>query len=914
MSLAPGTRLGPYEIGALIGAGGMGEVYRATDTNLKRAVAIKVLPEALVADNERLARFQREAEVLASLNHPHIAQIHGLEKSTDRVGLVMELVDGPTLADLIARRGGSSDPPVPIGEALSIAQQIAQALEAAHEQGIIHRDLKPANVKVRDDGTVKVLDFGLAKVAEPAVATSSTVSLSPTITTPAMTQVGLILGTAAYMSPEQAKGRAADKRSDVWAFGCVLYEMLTGRRAFDGEDMVDTLGAVTRLDPDWTLLPSKTPQIVQMLVRRCLEKDRAKRIANMSAVLFVMRELPALIAAPSTVSHAPPLWKRALPMAIGAVLVATAAGALAWMLEPAPPLQVVRSRFLLPDVSSPTPQQFTATSFQLVAISPDGTQIAYVANSRIWVKQLSELDARPITEGSNLALGRASPLFSPDGRSVAYFENGTLKKSAISGGAAITLTRSDAIFGMSWDKDGIVYGLGTGGIMQVSSNGGTAQQLVRVTNGEVAVYPQMLPGGRAVLFTLATGASGPELWDKARIVAQDLESGARTVLVEGGSHGRYVRTGHLVYALGGVLFAVPFDLGRMKSTGGAVPVVEGVRRSVGATSGTGAAQYSVSDTGTLAFVPGPSSVSQAAQEILRFDRKGVTEKLKLPPRAVTSIRVSPDGRQLAFGVEDAREANIWLYDMGGNAAPRRLTFGGMNRFPVWSADSGSVLFQSDREGDLGIFRQRADGTGTAERLTKAESGVAHIPESWSRREDRFSFSVMQGGRQASLWTFSMKDKMAARFGDAQSTSPFNSAFSPDGRWIAYTLRGEGANIFVEPFPATGAKHQITTENGHHPVWVADGKGLSYRVGANQQVLVTIETTSGFTVGNPQPALPAGLPIITSTGSGSYDITPDGSAFLSVGPASGPASAPVPAEAIDIVLNWFDELKRLAPVR
>jgi serine/threonine-protein kinase len=926
VALAPGTRLGPYEIGALIGAGGMGEVYRATDTNLKRAVAIKVLPDALVADAERLARFQREAEVLASLNHPHIAQIHGLEKGADRIGLVMELVEGPTLADLILRRAGSSDPPLPISDALTIAQQIAQALEAAHEQGIIHRDLKPANVKVREDGTVKVLDFGLAKMVGPpeggpyvhggpyaqdvGAGFSRPMTLSPTITTPAMTQVGLILGTAAYMSPEQAKGRPADKRSDVWAFGCVLYEMLTSRRAFDGEDIVDTLGAVARLDPDWTLLPTTTPSIVRALLRKCLEKDRSKRIANMSAVLFAMRDLPSLAESPPRVEHAQPLWKRALPIAIGAVLVAAAAGALAWTLKPAPPQQVTRSRFLLPDAT------FFAANFRhLVAMSPDGTQMVYVANRRLHVRPLSELDARAIqgTEATNLTLQATAPVFSPDSRSIAYWENGTIKRIAVSGGAPVPLTQSDAVLGMSWGEDGIVYGLDTGGIMRVLASGGPAEQLVRVEKSETAAYPQILPGGRAVLFTLAAaGQGGQERWDRARIVAQDLESGMRTVLVEGGSHGRYVPTGHLLYALGPSLFAVPFDPGRMQVTGGAVPVVHGVRRSLGVTTGTGMAQYGVSNTGTLMFVPGPTSLSLSEHEIVRFDRKGGTEKLKLPPRAFGSIRTSPDGQRLAFDVDDGKEANVWIYDMAGNTAPFRLTYGGSNRHPIWSADGVFVVFQSNREGDFGIYRQRADGSATAERLTKADKGVAHIPESWRPRDDRFSFSVVQG-RDASLWTFSIQEKMASRFGDAQSMAPFNSVFSLDGRWVAYTLRGQGANIWVEPFPATGAKRQITTENGHHPMWLPDGR-LSYRVSTGDQVAMTVDTGAGFVVGNPEPALTRGLPGIATTGPGSYDITRDGSAFLAVSPASDEQPTAVEFQEIHIVINWFEELKRLAPAK
>jgi serine/threonine-protein kinase len=903
VSLTPGALLGPYEIAALIGEGGMGKVWRAHHTALKRDDALKVLPDAFASDPERLARFRREAQILASLNHPNIAHVYGLEQSDGVQALVMELVEGPTLADRIAQG------PIPVDDALPIARQIADALEAAHEQGIIHRDLKPANVKVRDDDTVKVLDFGLAKVAEPTATASSTHSLSPTITTPAMTQAGIILGTAAYMSPEQAKGRAADKRSDVWAFGCVLYEMLTGRRAFDGEDTVDTLGAVARLEPDWTLLPATTPPIIRTLLRRCLEKDRAKRIANMSTLLFVMRESPALTDTAAPASHARPLWKRALPVGIAAVLAAAAAGMVAWTLKPAPSLQVARSRFVLPD-APPNRQQFSTAAFPMVAISPNGTQVAYVANTRLFVRPLAELDGRPITEPSSFTYPPNAPVFSPDGRSVAYWEGGALRKIAVSGGSPFTLTKTDIVFGVDWSEDAVVYGQGAGGIMRVSASGGTPEQLVRVEKNEMALYPQMLPGRRAVLFTLGTGLGGLEQWDMARIVVQDIESGARTVLVDGGSHGRYVPSGHIVYAVGGLLLAAPFDLESMRVTDGAVPVVDGVRRSVGLNTGTGAAHYSFSDTGTLVFVPGPASLSLGTQEITRFDRKGTTEKLRQPPRGYGSIRISPDGRRLAYDIDDGKEANVWVYDLTQNAAPRRLTFGGSNRFPIWSADGKSIVFQSDRDGDRGIFWQRTDGTGRAERLTTPEKDVAHIPESWSPRDERFSYSVVRGS-EVSLWTFSMKDKTAARFGDARSAAPFNSEFSADGRWVAYTLRGQGVNVYVEPFPATGAQHQITTENGHHPVWLADGGGLSYRVSAGQQTVVTIATTPGFSVGNAKPALQGDLPITAGTGPRTYDMTGDGSAFLAVTPATYSQTG-IEAQEIHIVVNWFEELKRLVP--
>jgi serine/threonine protein kinase len=906
LALAPGTRLGVYEVTAPIGEGGMGHVYRGTDTTLGRQVAIKILPDAFASDPERLARFEREAKTLASLNHPHIAAIYGFEKSGGMHALVMELVEGDDLSQRIARGA------LPIDEALPIAKQIAEALEAAHQQGVIHRDLKPANIKVRPDGTVKVLDFGLAKAMEPASGSSASMSLSPTITTPAMTQVGMILGTAAYMAPEQARGKTVDTRADIWAFGCVLYEMLTGKRAFDGEDIVDVLGAVAHLDPDWTAIPGATPPVVHRLVRRCLEKDRKRRMADISTAVFLIEELreelPVDPARRLVASR--PLWMRTLLALVAAGVVAAIAGAVAWAIKPSALPLVTRSRFVLPDG-----QQFTTDS-QAVAISLDGTQIVYVANQRLFLRSLSELEARPIQGTDNPGIifnGVSSPVFSPDGRSIAYWDQGTIKRIAIGGGTAVTLCQSDGLWGMSWSADEIVYGAGPRGIMRVSANGGMPEQIVRVESTELAASPQMLPGNRAVLFTLAAGATrgaGTEQWDTARIVVQTLGSGERKTVVESGSHARYLSTGHIVYVVGGVLFAAPFDERRLQVSGRAVPVVDGIRRGV---FGSTSAHYSVSGSGSLVFVPGPAPASVALREIVRMNRKGGVEQVPLPPNVYSSLRVSPDGRELAFGTDDGKEAIVWIYDLSRTSAPRRLTFGGGNRFPIWSGDGQRVVFQSDREGDPGLYWQRADGTGTAERLTTPDKGTAHIPESWSARDQGFSFSAV-AGPSVSLWTFSMSEKKAMPFGDVRSTAPFNSEFSPDARWLAYTLRtGNLANVYVEPSPATGAKYQITTGNGHHPVWLPDGNGLSYRVSGNQQVVVSINTKTSFSIGNPVPVIAGGLPTVLSIGSRSYDITPDGAAFLTVTTASGSQRSSETRE-IQIVLNWQEELKRLVPTK
>jgi serine/threonine-protein kinase len=466
---------------------------------------------------------------------------------------------------------------------------------------------------------------------------------------------------------------------------------------------------------------------------------------------------------------------------------------------------------------------------------------------------------------------------------------------------------------MSWSGDHVVFGQGAGGVVRVSANGGMPEQIVKVDSDELASEPQLLPGDRAVLFTLAS-AQVPVVqtrWDTARVVVQDLQSGQRTTIVEAGSHGRYLPTGHIVYAVGATLFAVPFDLERLTKTGGAVPVVEGVRRSA-STIGSGSAYYNFSSTGALVFVPGQISGSAGQRTILSVDRKGLTETLPLPQNAYTAVRISPDGRQLAFDTDDGKDANVWIYDLAAGSPPRRLTFTGKNRFPIWSSDSRRVVFQSDRDGDLGLFWQLADGTGPAERLTKTEKGTSHIAESWSPAGDRFSFSEIASSG-VSLWTFSLGDRTPARFSEVRSTSPFNSEFSPDGRWLAYTLRTTAtANIYLASFPA-GAQYQITTANGHHPVWLP-GEGLSFRVGANEQVVVRITSTPSFSASNPVTVVTGGLPLMELGVVRSYDVTRDGRRFLSVAPATVARAGALPTQEIEIVLNWFAQVRRQAPAK
>ena len=575
MTLSPGTTLGPYTVTAQIGAGGMGEVYRARDTKLDRDVALKVLPEAFTSDPDRLARFEREAKVLASLNHPNIGHIYGLEEAEGTKALVLELVEGPTLADRIA------EGPIPIDEALPIAKQIAEALEAAHEQGIIHRDLKPANVKVKADGTVKVLDFGLAKAFQPE-ASGTSASMSPTISlTAAATQMGMVIGTAAYMSPEQAKGKPVSRQADVWAFGVVVFEMLSGTRPFVGDDASETLARVIDREPDWAALPGSVPPVLAGVVHRCLQKNAKQRIRDIGDVILAMDgAFEASVPAPSesTVGTGTlRLWQRPLP-AIGLVSAAAAIAALAaWSLTRPAPVQLARFAIPLAD-----DQRFDRGTRPLVAISPDGTRVVYAANDALWLRSVDELQAVAIA-GTENARG---PFFSHDSQSIGFWADGQLRRLPVSGGAPVTITDaappelqivSLEIDGASWGADNmIVYGHGAG-IVRVSAAGGTGEVVLAIEEPEAVHGPQMLPGGEWVLYTLRS--DGPGTWNTADVVAQSLTTGERRVLV-GGRDGRYVSTGHLVYALDNTIFAVPLDTSPPEVTGGPVPLVVQFRKGV----------------------------------------------------------------------------------------------------------------------------------------------------------------------------------------------------------------------------------------------------------------------------------------------------------------------------------------------
>jgi serine/threonine-protein kinase len=907
MALASGTRLGSYEITHVLGAGGMGEVYRARDGKLGRSVAIKVILETFGSQPDRVARFQREAKVLASINHPNIAALYGMEESNGQHFLVMELVEGETLADRLQRG------PIPIEEALRVALQIAEALEAAHDKNITHRDLKPANIKITPDDKVKVLDFGLAKATESDRGVASDAANSPTLSIMA-TNAGIILGTAAYMSPEQAKGFSADHRSDVFSFGVVFYEMLTGRRPFQGETAPDVLASVLVREPEMQLLPADLNPRIPELLRRCLEKNPKRR---WQAIGDLRAEIEALAAFPraSSFHHAdaappPPLWRRAMPIALASVVTGVIAAAAAWHLKPVPPRELTRFVVALPDS-----QRFTGVTRRPIDVSPDGRHLVYAANGQLFLRSMSGLTNDPI-KGTETHQNAVGPVFSPDGRHIAFYAaaDQTLKRIAIGGGAAATVCPIlDYPIAVTWVDDSILFSQGDA-VMRVSAEGGQPEKLVSVDEKVRVQSVQVLPGGETVLLTMAdsTGSAWDQ-WSHARIVAHSLRSGQRKTLIATGSNGWYLPTGHLTYVVGGTLHAVAFDVGRLEVTGTPAPIVEGLRRSSLASSGI--AWLGVSNSGTLVYVPGPSNISAGQLNIGVVDRNGTVTPLRTPPAPYEYPRVSLDGTRIAVGTDDGKEAVVLIYDLSRSSALQRFTFGGRNRFPVWTSDSKRIVFQSDREGDLGIFWQAADGTSVAERLTTAPAGESHIPESWQPRGEVLLFSVAKGS-EYSLWMYSVRDRKPMAFGGVQSSTPIDATFSPDGKWVAYTSGSSriSSTIYVQPFPATGAMYQLVPEGRgvpHHPLWSPDGKELIFNARAGFVDTVSVSTSPMFAFGNR-----ASVPRRVGTGPPgvrrAYDMMPDGRIVGLTTPGdveSGPGF-----QQINVVLNWFDELKARVPGR
>jgi serine/threonine protein kinase len=924
-----GTRLAHYDITSHLGTGGMGEVYQATDSKLGRSVAIKLLPEAFSRDIDRVARFEREAKLLASLNHPNIAAIYGLEQSGDTRFLVLELVEGDTLAGKLQRGA------IPADEALKLALQIAQALEAAHDKGVIHRDIKPANIKVTPDGKVKVLDFGLAKAFAPDERNVS-LSNSPTIGTPSMesmaaTQMGVILGTASYMSPEQASGQAVDKRADIWSFGVVLFEMLTGRPMFRGKTVSHVLADVLRAEPDWNCLPANLHPRVRLLLERCLEKEARDRYHDIADARVdierVLADPQGVLVQPAAHAASAPRTARfrsVLPWVAATVIIA---GALGWFLRPVPkrePALVVRFPFTLPEST-----QFTMPNLSMIAISPDGTKVAYVANSQLYLRNLNESEGRPISGTNDGDLGPTMPVFSPDGQSLAYVHVVSLscpcivKRVPVSGGTPVKVFDAPAglttfEWGLAWPTPDTLVFASSGGILRIPANGGTPEALVKRGSGETFESPQILPGGKQVLFVRLPeepGGAGVLRWDAAEIVIQSIGGNDRSVVWKGGSHARYLPTGHVVYAQGNTLFALAVDLPSRKVTGGPVPILEGVRRSSNGFSD--AAQYAVSDSGTLVAIPG-AGASQAAKGVLALlDRNGVTTALNARPAQYRSPRFSPDGKQLAVEIiGDDGTSSIWIYDVSGKSEIRRLTEAGKNSTrPVWTTDGKRVNFGSDRDGPWGIYEQSADGSTLAERLTTAKDKRKHYPESWSPDGKTLAFVELVSDSNWDLWTFSRDSGTSALLAGGDD-SQFGGVFSPDGKWLVYTDSHGAFGIHAQPFPPTGVNRQITQDGEAWPVWTAGGQ-IFFRLrvdgGApNQLRSLDVTSSDGFTFRNPRSLqLPSALIYQNYRG---YDVTRNGEKFVIIIPEEKDKKASTPAAAprIDVVLNWFEELKQRLP--
>jgi serine/threonine-protein kinase len=804
--------------------------------------------------------------------------------------LAMELVDGESLAERLA----SSRSGLPVADAVAIATQIGDALQAAHDKGIIHRDLKPANIMLTGDDRVKVLDFGLAKMLdEDRLESASNAAMSPTLSLHA-TYAGVILGTAAYMSPEQARGKPADKRTDVWAFGCVLYEMLTARRAFEGEDATDTIAAVVRGEPNWGAMPTGLPADVVALLKGCLQKDRRQRFPDIAVPLYLLREgRETVVPAAQAPAVRPPLWRRAFPVVATAALASLLSGAaiLLWHRQRAetPPL-VTRFTLRLDEG-----QRFTNPGRSMVAISTDGSQIAYVANERLYLRRLSEFNAVVIPGTESLGGGVTNPAFSPDGRSIVFWAQGVIKRIPVAGGTAIPICEATNPLGLNWYGDALVFAQYPGGILRVSAKGGKPETLIGARTGEAFHNPQLLAGGENVLFTVAPGVT-PD-WDNADVVVQSLSSGDRKTVLTGVTDGRYLPTGHLVYASGGILYAMRFDPKRLSVTGEAQSVVAGVQRGpIRAT-----VHWTVSSTGTLIYVPGPAMDSLGQNDVATIDRDGRGRLLKLPPAPYESPRVSPDGTRLAIATDDRKQPAIWIYELSGKSALRQLTFGGRNRAPVWSRDGLRVTFQSDREGAPAIFWQPADGTGPAERLTTPSKDTAHFPQSWSADGKHLLFTEVKGGR-VSLWTLSLPDKQATPFAGIEDTA-VTAAFSPDGRWVAYQAAND---TFVQPFPATQAKYGLVT-SGIHPFWSADGKEL-FVVPRARLLAFRVTTEPSFTFSDAVDVPRGALVVRGSATQRNIDIMRDGKSFVGIVDANATDALIGVVPLIHVVEHWFDELK------
>jgi serine/threonine-protein kinase len=897
-----GQTISHYRIIEKLGQGGMGEVFLAHDSSLDRKVALKFLPDIFSGDPERLARFEREAKLLASLNHPMIAAIHGLEEAAGKRFLVMELVEGETLAQRIAKG------PLPVDETLDVCRQIAEGLEAAHEKGIIHRDLKPANIKITPEGKVKVLDFGLAKAFQGDVATADA-SKSPTITND-MTRPGVILGTAAYMAPEQAKGKAVDKRADIWAFGCILYECLTGKRPFEGETITETLAAILKGEPNWQILPAATPWRVKDLLHRCFQKDLKERLHDIAdGRIDISEALSQPLAGESQAARERGRRRIIGLWIISLLVVGAAASVVTRHLRVTQSTVVQKATILFPTGVHLTSDVLGRITRTELAFSLDGRYIVFSGSSdgsasstQLYLRALDRAEAVPIaaTEGAR------TPFFSPDGQWIAFFAQGKLKKIPLAGGIPVSICELAAPpMGATWSTDGrIIIGQYQQGLQIISADG----RLEEVTTLDPTTegghrLPYFLPGGKTVLFTVM-----PHNWGvHGRIEVLSLDSGHRKVLVQEGMDAKYVPTGHLVYLNQGTMLAVPFDAESLEIRGSALPILEGVAQAINDTSGllnSGAGQYAFSSSGALIYASGGIFPDQKGV-LCWLDRRGNVEPIKSAgKRPFLFPRISPDGQKVAYE-SPGSDWSIWVHDLVRGTSSR-LTGEGIPGGPIWTPDGNRITFESSNAGVRNLSWMPWDGSGSIERLTKA--AIEQFPACWIP-DGRLVFVAMSAGRHH-IWAFRSDTKQASPLVSNASYIEQWPDCSPDGRWVAYGADQTGRfEIYVTALQDPSSRIPISIEGGREPLWARNGNELFYwtRDGTNLMV-VDIDAKPAFHASRPR-VLMSTVSHSSSTVKRNYDISPDGQSFLIVQPEM---SKLAPCAQLSLVMNWFEELKHQAP--
>ena len=887
-----GQTISHYRIVEKIGQGGMGEVYLADDTTLDRKVALKFLPEAFTSDSERMARFEREAKLLASLNHPNIAGIYGLEQADGNRFLVLEYVEGETLQARMTKGA------LPLEDALLLCRQIAEGLEAAHEKGVIHRDLKPANVMITAEEKVKILDFGLAKALSDETQGIDS-SQSPTFTE-AMTRPGVILGTAAYMSPEQAKGKSVDKRADIWAFGSILYECLTGKKAFAGETVTETLAAVIKEEPDWNRLPSNLHPRISLLLERCLEKHSKDRYGAISDarvdIQKVLADPGGMFAQPDTAAQSQTRLRLVLPWFAAALgLGLLIAGVAVWMLKPLEPRLVVRLEYQLPEGQE--------LSQGALAVSPDSSLVAYSTPEGLYVRFLRDWTAKLLERTD----GALYPFFSPDSQWIGYFSesDGMLKKIDVNGGAPVPLCEASASGGYSWSSDNRIIQASGGQIRWISEEGGDWSLFFRKP-GLMLSFPQMLPDCESILFCSGV-ASAP------KIMVYSLRTGESKELPINGGSVRYIKTGHIVYGSGNALYAVPFDPDRLETLGAPRLIVENVM------SRGSSLNYSVSDSGTLVYIPG----TEVKQIIVWVDREGKEESLAIRSDNYSGALISPDGKKIALTIGDMEDSTIWIWDLVRKNLNPFISDSGAS-FPLWALNGKQIAFvlNSDRSRSNNIYLKAASGMGEAEILGSYGSGpVLNIPSSWSSDGKTLVFTslfVRDHVLFYDIGTLSIEGDHTSRILLKEEHIETEPKISPDGNLMAYTSNRSGqAEIWVCPFPEveSGDHKMVSINGGYSALWSPDGDELFYRNGdavmavdmAKDPLGRPTELFRGSYLPRSYAYLPAGF--------NHWDIDLNKKRFLMIKEDSGDSTAGNKAfPKINIVLNWFEELKELVPVQ